>query len=67
MFENFDLDWNIAGVAALFYIIFMFLIWMGPEMVGMKGWDMTTKIVSTVALIPMSYLIVNYIINNTSA
>ena len=44
----------------IFWLFFAFMIDFVPEMLGLKGNSLSTKIIATCALLPISYLIVDY-------
>jgi hypothetical protein len=58
-----DIDTNILGVAILCAAVFIAAMWFGPGMLGLKGYPLMTKIIASVAIIPLSYFVVNYIAN----
>ena len=63
MFEDFDIDWNVAGIAILFYLLFMMIILFVPGWFNLKEYPLLTKIISAIALLPISYIIVNKMAN----
>jgi len=62
MFEDFEFDWNTLGFAVLIWAFFAWMFWFGP--VWKKYPSLfSTKLMATIILLPVSYMIVNWINN----
>jgi len=60
MFEDFELDYKVMGVAGIFWLLIVAGLW--KFQVG-TGWGTWQKIMLTILTLPLCYFIVNWQLN----
>lgn len=60
MFDDLDIDWNIAGISFLMYCVCLLLVWKFFDQQIMK---LYIKIIMSIVMLPICYLMTYWIAN----
>lgn len=58
-----DLDYGILGVAVVLWALACAALWFLPAALGVVEYPLFIRIIGSVVMLPISYLIVNFIAN----
>ena len=58
-----EIDTEYLPATIIIYILVVGAFWVLPGMAGVTPWDLSTKLIVTFAMIPLSYFIVPYMAN----